>query len=171
MALAGLLSLVYTAFAYFDDTEESADNSFTVGVWALEVEDGDGLAAVEGRSGSAETYTFKGLEVGASGTRSWAVTNTGTVPAYVDMRIGVTGDGTGHLGNYIGAHIYVSGSAGSIYNGPLSSAGGSYDLNLLLAGGQGKVIVLDWYVSDGYTTPDKNDVVNLTVRFSIQPTP
>jgi predicted ribosomally synthesized peptide with SipW-like signal peptide len=171
MALAGLLSLVYSAFAYFDDTEESTDNSFTVGVWSLEEGDCDEPAEAGAGVNAAGAYTFKGLDVGASGTRSWAVTNTGTVPVHVYMTVGVTGKGNGHLGDHLGAHFYVSGSADSIYSGPLSGAGGSYDLNLRLEAGQGKVIVLGWYVDADYEAFDADDVVNLTVRFSIKPTP
>lgn len=168
MAAAGLLSLVYTAFAYFDDTEASTDNSFTVGVWALEVEDGDELE-VEGSGKFLQAYTFQGLNIGDSGTKSWAVTNTGTVTAYVDMSIGVSASGTGHLENYLGAQFSIS-PTGNIYSGPLRGAGNSYDLNLPLAGGESKAIVLQWLVSSGYI-PDENDEVRLTVNFSIQPAP
>jgi hypothetical protein len=159
MAAAASLGLLYTAFAYFEDTEASAGNSFRVGTWAVGV----------GGGGNTAAYTFQDLEALGSGTQTWTVQNTGSVSAFVDMNINVTESGTGNLGGFLTAHLYVSGGA-DIYSGAISGMGGGYDLNLPLGAGESRDIVLDWNVEGGYA-PDINDQVGLTISFDIQPAP
>jgi predicted ribosomally synthesized peptide with SipW-like signal peptide len=162
MATAICLGLLFTAFSYFNDTEASTNNTFTVGTWAVDV---------GGGSGDSASCTFQNLTAGQSGTETWSVTNTGTVPAYVDLNIGILESGTGHLGDYLMVHLYVSGG-GDIYgDAPIKNSAGVYDSNLPLAAGESKTVILDWYASAGYTIPDANDKVVFAISFSIQPAP
>jgi len=160
LGTAALLSLLFTAFAYFDDIEASIENSFEVGTWDVDVDGG----------GDSASHIFQGLSAGQSGALSWMLTNTGSVSAYVDLTIGVTDVGSGDLGDFLQAHIYVSGG-GDIYTGPLSGATGPHDFNLPLDDGQSRTVVLDWLVNDGYTGIDPNDKVTFTISFSIHPAP
>jgi hypothetical protein len=157
--------LVGSAFAFFEDTEESTDNTFEMGTWAVETDGG----------GNTASNTFSNLEAGDSGMKTWTVTNTGTVPAYVDMSINVKGSGTGNLADLLLVHIYVAGYAGNIYGSadsllPISGAGGYYDLNLVLESSVSLVIALDWTVNGSYQHDDSDEVV-FSMKFSIQPTP
>ena len=154
-----------SAFAYFVDTEVSTANSFEMGTWAVDADGG----------GNTVVHTFNNLTAGTGGTNYWTVTNTGTVPAYVDMSINVAGTGAGSPGDFLLAHIYVAGYVGDIYGSaasplPISAAGRNYDLNLVLEGGENLVIALDWTVNDAYE-PDAFDEVVFTMSFNIQPAP
>jgi hypothetical protein len=154
------LSLVFTAFAYFDDTEVSIGNTFQAGIWAVDVNGG----------GSSAAQTFQGLASGDSGTKAWTVTDTGTIPAYVDLNVSVSESGTGHLENYLMARLSIAG--GSVIHDYvlINDIAGSYNLNLPLDAGKSKDITLDWNVNSGYT-PDANDKVVVTINFDIKPTP
>jgi predicted ribosomally synthesized peptide with SipW-like signal peptide len=162
MAPAACLGLLYTAFAYFEDTEASTDNTFQAGTWAVDV----------GGGGNNVSYTFQGLDPGASGRQSWTVTNTGSVDAFVDLDISIIE--AGGLGGPLMAHLYISGGT-DIYGAadspqPLNGAGGSYDLNLPLAAGESRDFILDWNVINDYV-PGDVDEVELTLHFNIQPAP
>jgi predicted ribosomally synthesized peptide with SipW-like signal peptide len=160
LGAAACLGLLLTAFAYFNDTEASTGNTFTVGTWAVDV-DGEGNSA---------GHTFQQLYVSDNGTETWSVKNTGTVPAYVDLNISVAESGTGHLKNYLMVHLYPAGGT-DIYGGALiNGISGSYDLNLPLSAGESKAIYLDWYISDGYNHDD-NDQVTITINFDIRLAP
>jgi hypothetical protein len=102
MVAAAGLSLLFTAFAYFGDTEASSVNRFQVGTWALEVNNGGGDTA---------SHTFNNLIVGDDDTETWTVTNTGTIPAYVDLDIEVSASGIGNMGYFLLAYLYVSGGS------------------------------------------------------------
>jgi len=156
------LSLVFTAFAYFDDIEASIENTFEVGTWEVDVDSGGGHAA---------SHIFKGLSAGQTGTLNWTVSNTGSVSAYVDVSISLSEVGTGDLGDFLTAYLYVSGGSDIYPGGPISGAAGSYDTNLPLDAGQSRIIVLDWEVGGSYTGLDANDQVTITISFSIQPAP
>jgi predicted ribosomally synthesized peptide with SipW-like signal peptide len=160
MAAIACLGLLYTSFAYFEDTEDSIENTFQAGTWMVDVDGG----------GSSASHVFQGLGEGDSGTKTWSVTNTGSVSAYVDLNISVAESGTGDLGDFLTAYLYVSG--GDDIYGPdaVNGMAGSYDLDLPLESGESVDITLDWYVSDGYY-PDENDQVVLTINFDIQPAP
>jgi predicted ribosomally synthesized peptide with SipW-like signal peptide len=165
MAAAVCLSLLFTAFAYFDDTEESAGNSFQAGTWAVDVNNGGGNAAA---------HTFQGLAALDSGAETWSVKNTGTVSVYVDINITVSEDGTGNLGDHMTAHLFVVGGD-SIYGSEafplaINDAGGGYPLNLPLGAGKSKNIALEWNV-DAFYTPVEGDKVEVGLTFDIQPAP
>jgi hypothetical protein len=149
-----------TVFAYFNDTEVSTGNTFTVGTWAVDV---DG-------SGNSAGHIFQGLDVSDNGTESWSVKNTGTVPAYVDLNISVAESGTGHLENYLMVHLYAAGGADIYGEALINGISGSYDANLPLNPGESSSINLDWYVKAGYT-PKDNDQVTVTINFDIRLAP
>jgi predicted ribosomally synthesized peptide with SipW-like signal peptide len=161
LAMATCLGLLFTSFSYFSDTEASTNNNFRVGTWAVDVEG----------SGNSASYVFQSLASGDNGTKTFNVTNTGTVSAYVDMSVGILENGTGHLGQYLMAHLYVSGGADIYGDAPIENSTGIYNVNLLLAAGESKSVFLDWQVSDGYSPFDINDKVVFTISFTIQPTP
>jgi hypothetical protein len=103
------------------------------------------------------------------------VTNTGSVPAYVDMAVSVTASGNVTMADYVLVRLYVAGYAGSIYGSadsflPVNGAAGVYDTNLLLAHGSIINIALDWTVSGAYI-PEAGDKVIITINFNIKPAP
>lgn len=154
MTAAACLGLLYTASAYFDDTEASTDNTFQAGTWAVE---GGG------------NHTLHDLAVGDSGTETWPFKNTGTVSAYVDMDVSVVGSGIGNPSDYLTARLYVSGGD-DIYAGAINGMGGSYDLDPPLGPGESRDIILEWSVGDGYE-PGVNDEVRVIISFDIHPAP
>ncbi len=156
MAAAACLGLLYTSFAYFEDTEASTGNSFEAGTWSIK---GD------------SNHTFSNLKSYDYGTETWTATNTGTVSAYVDLDIVVTESGTGDLGYYLMGHLYDSGGATICGpDTPVNSMGGSYDFNLPLEPEESTDIILDWNVDTGYF-PDVNDEVRIKISFDIHPAP
>jgi predicted ribosomally synthesized peptide with SipW-like signal peptide len=165
IAVGLCLSLMGSALAYFDDTEASTDNSFEVGTWAIDADGGGNTAAL----------TIEEPNPGASGAKTWAVTNTGTVPAYVDMSVSVSVSGNVTMVDYVLVHLYVAGYAGSIYGSdgsflPISGAAGAYDTNLALGPGASLGVALDWNVSDAYV-PEAGDKLIITINLDIKPTP
>jgi predicted ribosomally synthesized peptide with SipW-like signal peptide len=160
MAAAACVSLLLTAFAYFDDTETSTGNTFQAGTWAVSVNG----------TGNSASHTFQSLNAGDSGSESWTVTNTGSISAYVDVNVSVADSGTGHLGNFLIAHLYISGGPEIHVNAPVNNIAGSYNLNLPLDAGQSKNIILDWSVAAGYIHDD-NDQVVVAISFDIRPSP
>jgi hypothetical protein len=160
LAAAVSLGLVFTAFSYCNDTEASIENSFTVGTWAV---------SVNGRGDSAY-YNFKNLAGGSCGTLIWEITNTGTVPAFTDMDIGIVENGTGNLGDYLKARLYISDGDDICPDAAINTLAGPYDLDLPLDAGEAVMIMLDWIVDSGYF-PDTNDQVKITLNFSISPAP
>lgn len=159
--LALCVTLSGGVFAYFDDTEISADNSLHVGTWAVEV-NGQGNTAV---------FIFKDVYPGNSGSRTWVVTNTGSLSAYVDLNAVVTAAGPGALQDFLDVHVYILdgpdiyGAAGAF--APVRGASANYDLNLPLASGESRFVVLDWAVGDAYVH-DPDDEITLAVTFSIK---
>jgi predicted ribosomally synthesized peptide with SipW-like signal peptide len=155
MTAAACLGLLYTASAYFDDTEASTENTFTAGTWAVE---GGG------------NHTVHDLSVGDSGTETWPVKNTGTMDVNVDMDVSVTGSGIGEPEDFMTAHLYASDGADIYGPDAISGMSGSYSLDLLLGPGESWDIILEWTVSEGYE-PGENDEVRVIVSFDIQPAP
>jgi len=157
LGTAALLSLLFTAFAYFDDIEASIENSFEVGTWAVE---GGG------------NHSYSNLTAGASGKDTWTATNTGSVSAYVDLNISVIEIGAGNLADFLIGYLYVSGGD-DIYSGPVSGIRtGRHDLDLPLEPGESVDIILDWYVSDDYfPMPDGHDEARVIISFGIHPAP
>ena len=154
-----------SVLAYFEDTEASADNNFEVGTWAVSANGG----------GSTAAFILQEPAAGAQGTHSWAVTNTGSVPAYVDMSVSVAVTGNVTMADYVLIHLYVAGYVGSIYGSgdsflPINGAAGAHDTNLLLAPGNIINIALDWKVSEAYV-PNTGDKVVLNMNFNIKPAP
>ncbi len=154
MAAAACLGLLYTASAYFDDTEASTDNTFTAGTWAVK---GGG------------NHTLTNLSAGASGTETWPVENTGTVDVYVDLDVSVIGSGIGNPSDYLTARLYVSGGD-DIYTGAINGMGGHYNLDPPLGPGESRDIILEWSVGEGYE-PGPNDEVRVIISFDIKPAP
>ena len=156
---------LFPVAAWFNDTETSSDNSFQMGTWAIDAGDG----------GDDATITFYSLTPGDSGIATWPVTNTGTIPGFLDITIGVSESGAGSLGEFLLIHIYTVGYVGSIYGSsvspePVIDAGGGYDLNLMLEPGDSLDIALDWMVNGAYI-PDAADEVIFIINFDIQPVP
>jgi hypothetical protein len=147
-------------FSYFSDSEESITNGFTAGVWAVSVDSGGDTAARE----------YTGLSADQTDSDTWTVTNTGTIPAYVDMAISVSADGTGELEDHMFASLHFSGGPDVCTDTAIKDIGGDYDQNLVLAAGQSQDLVLDWYVDSAYF-PDEHDIVTVTITFDIKPAP
>jgi len=160
LAAAVCLSLLFTVFAYFDDTEVSTGNSFQAGTWSVDVSGG----------GNSAWHTFQNLVDGQSGMETWVVTNNGTIPAYVDLNISVSESVTGDLGDYLMTYLYVAGGPVIHSTAPINDIAGNYNLNLPLLAGESKVIALEWNVSAGYIF-DEDDSVVFTIYFDIKPAP
>ena len=75
------------------------------------------------------TLTISADNGGASGTKTWTVTNIGTVPAYVDLNISADMSQVGNLNKSLMARLFIVGG-GTIY-GPAAmiDMAGDYDLN------------------------------------------
>jgi len=188
MIIMAIFSIAGTgSLAYFEDSEVSSDNSLQLGVWDLESDSG--------------TLSLADLWAGSSGTRTWTVTNTGTVPAYLDLvnidytqYIGETNQDelddeptsldTEQLENYLMVHLFVDYSGDgwtdvfdeNIYGTAatplvISGIASSYNLNLLLDPNISSYITINWNIPD--TTDDRiyGDELALSIEFDLQPTP
>ena len=160
LAAACCTSLLMAVFSYFDDSQASISNGFTAGVWALNVDGGGDTASRE----------YTGLSANQTGEDTWIVTNTGTIPAYVDFVISVSASGTGELEDYLVTHLYFCGGPDVCSGVAIKNIDGNYDQNLPLEAGQSQDLVLDWKVDSGYF-PDPNDIVTVTIVFDIKPGP
>jgi hypothetical protein len=105
---------------------------------------------------------------GAFGTKTWTLSNTGTVGAYADVNVSLTE--SGQLGNYMTAHLVVIG--GDTIYGPtaLNGIAGGYDSNILIMPGGSINIALEWRV-DAFYTPVAGDRVEVGLTFNINPVP
>jgi hypothetical protein len=162
LATACSLSLLLTVFSYFSDTEASIENGFTAGVWAVSVSGSS--------SGDTASRVYTGLSANQTGTDSWTVTNTGTIPAYVDFVIAVSAGGTGELEDHMFTSLYFSGGSTVCANKLVKNIARSYNQNLLLKPGESNDLVLDWH-TDGIYYPDENDIVTVAITFDIKPAP
>jgi hypothetical protein len=162
LAAACSFSLLLTVFSYFSDSEASIDNGFTAGVWAVKV---SGTSA-----GDTASHIYTGLSANQTGSDTWTVTNTGTIPAYVDFVIDVSAEGTGELENHLFTSLYFSGGPTVSSNIAIKNIARSYNQNLLLKAGESKDLVLAWHTGGTYY-PDENDIVTVSIMFDIKPAP
>lgn len=165
IVLAVVLSIAGAgSLAYFVDTETSAGNTFTAGTWGTDVGAGE--------------LSVTNPAPGASGNETWTVATSGTVPEYLDLEnIEYAETGTGQLGDYLLVHLFVDNDGNGIFDvgdatiygpdAPINGIDISYDLNLVVEGGDSTFITLNWNVSDAYV-PGADDSVTCIINFEFE---
>jgi predicted ribosomally synthesized peptide with SipW-like signal peptide len=151
------LSLVGGVFAYFQDVEESTDNSFEVGTWKSATDDGEESALA----------TISDVYADESATINWKLKNYGTIPANIDLDISVSEYGSGCLADNMTIDLTLGGMV-ICDDVPVSDLEGNYDTNLPLIAGASEDLTLCWNVGDDYEH-DPDDSVTVNIEFDAKP--
>jgi len=180
-------------WAWFQDTETSANNSLTAGTLDLNVNGGNSAAA---------TFALTNLAPGNIGSGSGTLSNVGSLEGEMDVSIsnmanvGGSGgteyeDGVGDLGNLGKMAIYIdvdqsgtwsSGDIGLKFDGTTYAyyAGGpsyqkidwynsdTWDNIVTLSGGASVDIVLDWVIPSDRGNNLQGDSVTFDVDFTLE---
>jgi predicted ribosomally synthesized peptide with SipW-like signal peptide len=99
MSLVVVLGLVGGgAFAYFSDTETSTGNTFSAGTLDVNVttigvsSDPSKVVVHDQVDGLNDYVTFTNVAPGDSGSIVWEITNTGSLPGWINVTQGLTND-------------------------------------------------------------------------------